>query len=241
MIFQLFETQAFLAAVILLTYAAGFSVALLLIGVAFLFARRLTSPHRVARRRFFRIGALTFIIPGSLVGIGLVLFIGISTLWPEPKIEKAWDFSIDRSMTQFDLFDCANHEGVNGIEHICIYEGNITLSIHLPDGRNLEEPAKLVWVYGRERQITKLSVYSIRYDLEEVEQKVDAYIRQWQLDPKRFEEWMVVRRTGALKSLYYWWDDASETTPSLWLAVRHLEGKTSKPWTLELTLHWERL
>ncbi len=241
MIFQLFEVQAFLSAVTILTFAAGFALALIVIGVASLVARRLTSPDRVKRRRVFRIIGLIFVVPGSLVCVGLFLFVGIVMLWPPPKVDLSWDLSADRSMTQLDLSECSTSDSVDGVQHRCIYEGDITLSIGLPDGRSLEEAAKLVWVDGLEGKLTKIIIYSVRYDLDEVNKKVDAYIEQWQLDSKKFEDWIVMTRAGTQKPLYYWWDDASKTTPSLWLAARHLEGKSRRPWTLELTLHWERL
>ncbi len=65
---------------ILLVLWGYFALALIVIGVAFLVVRRLTSPDRVKRRRVFRIIGLIFVVPGSLVWVGLILYYLILSL-----------------------------------------------------------------------------------------------------------------------------------------------------------------
>ena len=66
--------------IILLAMWIPIALPLFVIGVAFLVARRLTSPDRVKRRRGLRIIGLICVVPSSLVLVGLILYYLILSL-----------------------------------------------------------------------------------------------------------------------------------------------------------------
>ncbi len=239
MIFQLFETQALLGAITILMYVGAMALVFILLGVGFFILRRLTAPAGVIRRRVFKIFGLFFLIPGVLIPIVFIVFFVVTNLWPEPKIDKTWDFSTDTSMAQFDASECSISEDAFGIEHRCIYQGNISVSIRLPEGRHMDEKAKQVWVDGEKHQITKIMIFSVRYELDEVYSKLDEYIREWDLSPQKFQEWKQATQAGEIKPLYYWRDDGSSGTPRFWFMAKRLEEKKNKPWFLRLELYWD--
>jgi len=238
MLFQLIEAQALLGAIQVLAYLALLSLALILIALVFFVVRRWTAAERIVRRRVLKILGFLFLIPGGLIPTAVTASWLFFILWPDPKIELSWDFTREATMDPFDPERCIRTEWGVPSWH-CIYEGDITLSIRLPEGRAMTEKAKLVWVDGEGSKMTSIKIFSVRYDLERVYAKLDEYILEWRLNRQIFEEWKVATGKGETGPLYYWWDDASPTTPRLWIMAKHLEEKAQKPWFLQLDLRWD--
>jgi hypothetical protein len=234
-LFQLFEVQALLGAIQVFAYLALYSLALILIALVFFMVRRWTATERIVRRRVLKILGVLFLLPGGLIPTAVVAFWLFVFLWPDPKVELLWDLTQDTTMDPFDPERCSRAE----TSWRCVYQGDITLSIRLPDGRTMRENAKLVWVDGEGSKITSIMIYSVRYDLERVYAKIDEYILEWGLKRQIFEEWKVATSKGETEPLDYSRDNASPTTPRLWIMAKHLEEKTQKPWFFRLELRWD--
>jgi hypothetical protein len=239
MIFQLFEAEAFMSAIMLLLYLGVVALVLIVLGIGFLALRRITSRELRIRRGILRGLGIFFVTSGALIPVSCVIFIAVASWWIYPKIEKTWDFSASRSIAHFASSECSVREDFSDLEHQCIYQGELSLAIRLPEGRNLNEKAELVWVDAEQNQITKIMIFSRRYDTNEMHAKVEELIADWNLDPSKYRQWRDSVREDEKKPLYYWWDDASPGNPRLWLKVKRLDDEERRPWFLQMDLHWE--
>jgi hypothetical protein len=235
MMSQLIDVQAFLGVIQLLIYLAGVSLGLLLVALVIFRLRRWTAPERTMRRRVLSILGYVFLLPGCLIPLAVLVFWLVVILWPEPQIALSWDLTHETTMQQFDPARCTR---TNFFQY-CTYQGDITLFIGLPAGRTMTEKAKLVRVRGADNKLTAIEIYSRRYDVAQVFTKLEAYIADWRLNRQPFEEWKMAIQQGETRPLYYWWDDASSTTPRLWIMAKLLEEAHEHPWFLELALRWE--
>jgi len=154
--------------------------------------RRWTAPIHEVRRRILSIVGYACLLPGGLIPAAVVVLWLVISLWPEPKIALAWDVARETLVEPFDPARCVHLERVQR----CIYQGDITLSIRLPEGCTLMEKATLVWVDVEGNRPASITIYSVRYDVEDIYTKLEAYIAAWRLNRQLFEAWQRATRAG---------------------------------------------
>lgn len=240
MISTLIDAQALLNAVGFLASWFLFGLVLIVLGAAFFVLRKLTKQGKIFRRRVFKtLGYL--LVPGLIIPIGLIVVLVVFYFWPRPKIEITWDFSQGASMAMLDPSRCLDRKIQEVVfDRVCIYEGDLSVAILLPEGRKIHEKAYLVRVDGKDDQITSLWLLSEPYPTEKMHERVSQLIEEWGLDPQRFRDWRSGEEKEQQGELYYGRDDASKTRPTLSLTVRAIEeGDPRRPWSLGIDLLWE--